>query len=99
MEREEKREQFRQAALAIWTHFQTTGLHVTAQEAESWLAKLEAGIRLDRLRFESRGLLVITCGKQSARLNQAAELLSKRLSQFRSIFFRALHFDLQSLQF
>ena len=24
MEREEKREQFRQAALAIWTHFQTT---------------------------------------------------------------------------
>jgi hypothetical protein len=33
MEREEKREQFRQAALAIWTHFQTTGLHVTAQEA------------------------------------------------------------------
>jgi len=43
MEREEKREQFLQAALAIWTHFQTTGLHVTAQEAESWLAKLEAG--------------------------------------------------------
>jgi len=41
--REEKREQFRQDALAAWNHYQTTGLHVTAEEAESWLAKLEAG--------------------------------------------------------
>jgi predicted transcriptional regulator len=43
VEREEKHEQFRQAALANWTHYQTTGLHVTAEEADAWLAKLEAG--------------------------------------------------------
>jgi predicted transcriptional regulator len=43
VEREEKREQFRQEALAAWTHYQTTGLHVTAAEADAWLAKLEAG--------------------------------------------------------
>jgi len=43
VEREEKREQFRQDALAAWTHYQTTGLHVTAEEADVWLAKLEAG--------------------------------------------------------
>jgi predicted transcriptional regulator len=43
VEREEKREQFRHEALAAWTHYQTTGLHVTAEEADAWLAKLEAG--------------------------------------------------------
>ena len=43
VEREEKREQFRQDALAAWTHYQTTGLHVTTEEADAWLAKLEAG--------------------------------------------------------
>lgn len=43
VEREEKREQLRQDALAAWTNFQTTGLHVTAEEADAWLAKLEAG--------------------------------------------------------
>ncbi len=43
VEREEKREQFRQDALAAWTHYQTTGLHVTAEEADAWLAKLEFG--------------------------------------------------------
>jgi predicted transcriptional regulator len=43
VEREEKRERFRQDALAAWAHYQTTGLHVTAEEADSWLAKLEAG--------------------------------------------------------
>ena len=43
VEREEKREQFRQDALAAWTHYQATGLHVTAEEADAWLAKLEAG--------------------------------------------------------
>ncbi len=43
VEREEKREQFRQDALAAWTHYQTTGLHVSAEEADVWLAKLEAG--------------------------------------------------------
>ena len=43
VEREEKREQFRQDALAAWDHYQTTGKHVTAAEADKWLAKLEAG--------------------------------------------------------
>jgi predicted transcriptional regulator len=43
VEREEKRERFRQDALAAWSHYRTTGLHVTAEEADSWLAKLEAG--------------------------------------------------------
>ena len=43
LEREEKREQFRQDALVAWTHYQTTGLHATAEEDDAWLAKLEAG--------------------------------------------------------
>ena len=41
--REEKREQFRQDALAAWNGYQATGLHATAEEADAWLAKLEAG--------------------------------------------------------
>jgi predicted transcriptional regulator len=41
--REEKREQLRQDALAAWNHYQTTGLHLTEEEADTWLAKLEAG--------------------------------------------------------
>ena len=43
VEREEKREQFRRDALAAWDHYQTTGLHVNAEDADAWLAKLEAG--------------------------------------------------------
>jgi predicted transcriptional regulator len=43
VEREEKREQFRQDALAAWDHYQSTGLHVTGEEADAWMAKLEAG--------------------------------------------------------
>jgi predicted transcriptional regulator len=45
VEREEKRERLRQDALAAWADYQTTGLHVTAEEADAWLAKLEAGKR------------------------------------------------------
>lgn len=41
--REEKREQFRQDALAAWNDYQATGLHATADEADAWLARLEAG--------------------------------------------------------
>ncbi len=41
--REEQRERLRQDALAAWAHYQTTGLHATAEEADAWLAKLEAG--------------------------------------------------------
>jgi predicted transcriptional regulator len=43
VEREEKREQLRQDALAAWNHYTSTGLHVTAEEADAWLAKLETG--------------------------------------------------------
>jgi predicted transcriptional regulator len=45
VEREEKREQFHQDALAAWASYQATGMHVTAAEADAWLAKLEAGKR------------------------------------------------------
>jgi predicted transcriptional regulator len=45
VEREEKRERLWQEALAAWADYQTTGLHVTAGEADAWLAKLEAGKR------------------------------------------------------
>jgi predicted transcriptional regulator len=41
VEREEKREQFRQSAIAAWNDYQATGLHVTAAEADAWLARLE----------------------------------------------------------
>lgn len=43
VEREERRERFRQEALAAWAEYQATGLHVTADEADAWLARLEAG--------------------------------------------------------
>jgi predicted transcriptional regulator len=42
VEREEKRQEFHQDALAAWADYQATGLHVTAGEADFWLAKLEA---------------------------------------------------------
>jgi predicted transcriptional regulator len=45
VEREEKRERLRQDALAAWEDYQTTGLHVTAKDADAWMAKLEAGKR------------------------------------------------------
>lgn len=43
VEREEKREEFRQAGLKAWRDYQETGLHVGHSEADEWLAKLEAG--------------------------------------------------------
>lgn len=43
VEREEKRESFKQEAMAAWQHFQATGLHVTHEEMDAYLAKLEAG--------------------------------------------------------
>ena len=45
LDREEKREQFRHDALAAWEEYQSTGLHVTSEEADAWMAKLEAGKR------------------------------------------------------
>jgi predicted transcriptional regulator len=43
LEREEGREPFLQDAFAAWAEFQETGLHVTAAEADAWLARLAAG--------------------------------------------------------
>jgi predicted transcriptional regulator len=42
IEREERREQLRQDALAAWTEYQATGRYVTGDEADAWLARLEA---------------------------------------------------------
>lgn len=47
VEREEKSESFRQEALLAWNEYQTTGLHVTSEEADAWLAKLEEGQDLE----------------------------------------------------
>lgn len=43
IDREEKREAFRQDTLKAWEAFRTTGLHVTRDEADTWLAALEQG--------------------------------------------------------
>ncbi len=43
VEREEKRESFKQDALEAWEAYQRTGRHVPQEEADAWLAKLEAG--------------------------------------------------------
>jgi predicted transcriptional regulator len=43
LEREERQERLRQQAYAAWEEYSATGLHVTADEADAWLATLEAG--------------------------------------------------------
>lgn len=43
VDREEKREAFRQDTLRAWEDFRNTGLHVASEEADAWLARLEAG--------------------------------------------------------
>jgi len=43
VEREERREKLRQEALAAWATYQATGRHLTGEEADRWLARLEAG--------------------------------------------------------
>jgi predicted transcriptional regulator len=43
VDREEKREAFRQDTLKAWDAYRTTGMHVTADEADAWLAQLEQG--------------------------------------------------------
>jgi predicted transcriptional regulator len=41
--RAEKREQFRLDTLASWEHYKATGLHVSEEEMDEWVARLEAG--------------------------------------------------------
>jgi predicted transcriptional regulator len=43
VEREEKREALKQDAMQAWEGYQQTGLHLNVDEADSWLARLEAG--------------------------------------------------------
>ena len=43
VDREEKRETIRQDATKAWEAYQADGLHVTGQEADAWMAELEAG--------------------------------------------------------
>lgn len=47
VEREERREAFRQDAIRAWDEYQATGLHVSLEEADGWLAKLEAGVDVE----------------------------------------------------
>jgi predicted transcriptional regulator len=47
VEREEKREAFRQDTVQAWEAFRTTGQHVTAEAADAWLAELEQGNDVD----------------------------------------------------
>ena len=44
VEREEKREIFRQDGIKAWNEYQANGLHVTSEE---WLGQLEAGHDVD----------------------------------------------------
>ena len=43
LDRQDQRRSFRQDAIDAWNDYQRNGLHVTGDEADAWLAKLEAG--------------------------------------------------------
>lgn len=43
VEKEEKRETFRQAGIKAWEEYQITGACVDLEEADVWLAQLESG--------------------------------------------------------
>ena len=43
VEREEKREAFRQEGIAAWEEYQRTGLHLTGEEVDTWLKELAKG--------------------------------------------------------
>jgi predicted transcriptional regulator len=43
VEREERREELREAALKSWSDYRETGLHLTEAEVDAWLTRLEAG--------------------------------------------------------
>lgn len=43
VEREDKREAFRQDTLKAWDEYRANGMHVTADEADAWMAQLEQG--------------------------------------------------------
>ncbi len=43
IDREESREAWRQEGIRAYNDFQMAGLHVTGEEADAWLARLESG--------------------------------------------------------
>ena len=43
VDREELRARFHMDGMAAWAEYQATGLHVTGEEADAWLAQLETG--------------------------------------------------------
>jgi len=43
VEREEKREAWRQEGIAAWEEYQQTGLHLTNAEVKEWLSELAEG--------------------------------------------------------
>jgi predicted transcriptional regulator len=47
VEREERRQRLRHDALGAWTEYQGTGLHVTGDEVDAWLSRLEAGEEIE----------------------------------------------------
>ncbi len=47
VDREEKREAFRQDTVQAWEAFRATGQHVSADEADAWLSQLEQGKAVD----------------------------------------------------
>lgn len=47
LDREEKREAFRQDALQAWEAFRVSGQHVTADQANDWLIQLGQGNDVD----------------------------------------------------
>ena len=42
-----KREAFRQDSLQAWKAFRASGQHVTADQADAWMAQLERGVDVD----------------------------------------------------
>jgi predicted transcriptional regulator len=53
-----EREQFNRDALAAWTHYQTTGLHITGEGADAWMQKFEAARMPILLSATSRELII-----------------------------------------
>ncbi|MDI6027867.1 ribbon-helix-helix protein, CopG family [Corticibacterium sp. UT-5YL-CI-8] len=47
VEREEMRDAFHQQGRDAWNEYQATGLHLTGEEADQWLARLEADEDID----------------------------------------------------
>jgi predicted transcriptional regulator len=42
-----QRESFKQDAIRAWGHYQATGLHVTMEDADAWMAKLASGVDIE----------------------------------------------------